>query len=106
MSVYETLFKTAHYRPLPRSFPFSRIGWKMNLARIASTVLKARIDPSWHPGSPPERPKKPGKRAGVIPWMLWRYEKRKWRNHDKKDSPWWDWYRSHLNGEYWMLVRA
>src|SRR5882757_8756561 len=57
------------------------------------------------PGPPPEEPIHPGRRAHFIP-QVWYYVQRwRWRNHYRKQSPWWDWYRKYLKSGAWKEVR-
>ena len=58
-----------------------------------------------HPGLPPVEPIYPGRRAHFIP-QAWYYVQRwRWRNHYRKESPWWDWYRKYLKSGAWKEVR-
>jgi 5-methylcytosine-specific restriction endonuclease McrA len=61
---------------------------------------------NYHPGPFPRSPDYPGKRSSfpVKAWYYW--ECWRWRNHHKKQSPWWDHYRRYLKSRAWDEVRA
>lgn len=59
---------------------------------------------SYHPGPAPREPTYPGKRAHPT-LKAWYYLQRwRWRNHYRKQSPWWDWYTKYLKSRAWKKV--
>jgi 5-methylcytosine-specific restriction endonuclease McrA len=60
-----------------------------------------------HPGRFPEEPVHPGKRAHWLLKAWYRFDRYRWRNHDRKQSPWWSHYRRYLNkSAQWKKIRV
>jgi len=63
----------------------------------------------YHPGPPPVRREPPSKRERfkTIKWILYWIDCWRWRHHDRKMSPFWDYYRDKfMPSGYWKDARA
>lgn len=65
-------------------------------------------DPTDHPGFPPERPEYPKRKASfwLIRWIWYQIGRWRWRNHHRKKSPFWTFYRDKfLKSGFWLAIR-
>jgi len=76
----------------------------MTTAFVAHDPFAVKRVPGYHPGPPPERREPPGRRDRfkTIKWILYWIDCWRWRHHDDKDSPFWDYYRDKfMPSPYW-----
>jgi 5-methylcytosine-specific restriction endonuclease McrA len=68
----------------------------------------AGANPTDHPGFPPEQPEYPKHNASfwLIRWIIYQIGRWRWRNHHKKRSPFWTFYRNKfLKSGFWRHIQ-